>query len=373
MKFIINSESLFKAGEMIKKVIATKTVVPIIENFMVTVNKATVTVTGTNLQSTFEVELPAGSVQYDGAPVNESFLVPAVQVLKHLKGIKQPVTIQPINSANPGIPYKVSITDDDGTATFASDTTNDFPRVPEVDNGLVWSMVTPFDQFEDSMKYILKDDSRPAMSSLYFESVAGNLVLVATDGYRVRTHKTNEPCAKSFLMHRDAVKLLQPFKPVATVVTVNDSHVRFAFSSGEFHVRFTTRVIDERFPDYKNVIPDKAGAKVVADLDRKEFIKQLGKARNFANASTEVVALHLNGKLELSASDLDYNHNYTGKLAGTKTGGDIRIGFKAPYLADMLNTFEGATVQTYLTEPSRCGVFTGGSNTEVLIMPYKID
>src|SRR5690606_18274627 len=95
------------------------------------------------------------------------------------------------------------------------------------------------------------------------------------------------------------------------------------------------RLIDERFPDYENVIPLDNENEMT--INRIELLSSLRRIAIYANKSTYQVGLKLTGsELLISAEDLDFSNEANERLSCEHEGEDIEIGFNAKFLVELL-------------------------------------
>jgi len=124
MKFIVNSAYLLKQLSNINGVITTNPVVPILENFLFELEKGSLTVTASDLQTSMITELNVESKE------KGNIAVPARILLDTLKNLpEQPVTFSIDEST-----YAIEIISDNGRYKLSGENATDFPKVPNVSN-----------------------------------------------------------------------------------------------------------------------------------------------------------------------------------------------------------------------------------------------
>ena len=114
-------------------------------------------------------------------------------------------------------------------------------------------------------------------------------------------------------------------------------------------------MIDERFPDYENVIPVDNPNHMV--IDRLELLSSLKRIAIYANKTTHQVRLKITGsELMISAEDLDFSNEASERLSCEHDGEDIEIGFNARFLLEMLGNITSKEVSVQLSAPNRAGL-----------------
>ena len=146
-----------------------------------------------------------------------------------------------------------------------------------------------------------------------------------------------------------------------------------------FHVnniKMICRLIDERFPDYENVIP--ADNENHMSINRMEILNSLKRISIYANKTTNQVRLKITGsELQISAEDLDFSNEANERLSCEHDGEDIEIGFNARFLIEMLNNLDSKEITLQLSEPNRAGLIVPKEKNEnedilMLVMPVML-
>jgi len=371
MKFIVNSAYLLKQLSNINGVITTNPVVPILENFLFELEKGSLTVTASDLQTSMITELQVESKE------KGSIAVPARILLDTLKNLpEQPVTFSIDEST-----YSVEIISDNGRYKLSGENATDFPKVPSVSNDFSAFISTDVlsRAVNNTMFATSNDELRPAMTGVYVSLGDKNTTFVATDGHRlVRYRRTDVKSdnGASIIIPRKALNLLKATLPSeSTEVTVNFnlSNAYFKFN----HIRMICRLIDERFPDYENVIPSSNNIKM--SIERTDLLGALKRISIYANKTTHQVRLKITGsELQISAEDLDFSNEANERLSCEHDGEDIEIGFNAKFLIEMLTNMDSAKIRLTMSAPNKAGVIHPAekdSNEDILmlVMPVMLN
>jgi DNA polymerase III subunit beta len=371
MKFIVSSAYLLKQLSNINGVITTNPVVPILENFLFEINGGILTVTASDLQTSMITELPVESKE------KGSIAVPARILLETLKNLpEQPVTFSVDESS-----YSIEIISDNGRYKLAGENATDFPKVPNVSNDFsaeVSSQVLA-KAINNTIFATSNDELRPAMTGVYMNITDKNTTFVSTDGHRLvryRRKDVNTENGASIIIPRKALNLLKstlPSENTPVSIDFNLSNAFFKFGT----IRMICRLIDERFPDYENVIPAKSTIKMT--IDRGEFLGSLKRIAIYANKTTHQVRLKITGsELMISAEDLDFSNEANERLACEHEGEDIEIGFNARFLLEMLNNLDADQVVLSMSAPNKAGIILPSEKDAdedilMLVMPVMLN
>jgi DNA polymerase-3 subunit beta len=371
MKFIVNSTYLLKQLSHINGVITTNPVVPILENFLFELDKGRLTVTASDLQTSMITELQVESKE------KGNIAVPARILLETLKNLpEQPVTFSIDEST-----YSVEINSDNGRYKLSGENATDFPKVPSVSNDFSAELSSDVlaRAINNTIFATSNDELRPAMTGVYINLNEKNTTFVSTDGHRlVRYRRTDVKSdnGNAIIVPRKALNLLKATLPAEnTVVNVdfNLSNAFFRFGN----IRMICRLIDERFPDYENVIPNQNSIKMT--IGRTELLGALRRIAIYANKTTHQVRLKITGsELHISAEDLDFSNEASERLSCEHEGEDIEIGFNAKFLMEMLTNLDAAQVVLTMSAPNKAGVILPSEKDKnedilMLVMPVMLN
>jgi DNA polymerase-3 subunit beta len=371
MKFIVNSSYLLKQLSNINGVITTNPVVPILENFLFEIEKNRLTVTASDLQTSMITEVTVESKE------KGNIAVPARILLDTLKNLPdQPVTFSVDEST-----YSIEISSDNGRYKLAGENATDFPKVPSVSQD--FSAVLSSEVFARAINNTIfatsNDELRPAMTGVYINLGEKNTSFVATDGHRLVRYRRSDVKSdngNAIIIPRKALNLLK-----ATLPTENtDVSIDFNMSNAFFrfaNIRMICRLIDEKFPDYENVIPSANTIKMT--INRQELLGSLKRISIYANKTTHQVRMKITGsELMVSAEDLDFSNEANERLSCEHEGGDIEIGFNARFLLEMLTNLDADQIRINMSAPNKAGVLTPAEKDKnedilMLVMPVMLN
>jgi DNA polymerase-3 subunit beta len=371
MKFIVNSSYLLKQLSNINGVITTNPVVPILENFLFEIDKTNLTVTASDLQTSMITEITVESKE------RGSIAVPARILLDTLKNLPdQPVTFS-IDEAS----YSIEISSDNGRYKLSGENATDFPKVPSVSND--FSATISSDVLARAVNNTIfatsNDELRPAMTGVYVNLGDKSTTFVATDGHRLVRYRRSDVKSdngNAIIIPRKALNLLKATLPAENTdvsIDFNMSNAFFKFGN----IRMICRLIDERYPDYENVIPSSNSIKMT--ISRTDLLGSLRRISIYANKTTHQVRLKITGsELQVSAEDLDFSNEANERLSCEHEGEDIEIGFNARFLIEMLSNLDTDQIKLNMTAPNKAGVILPAEKDKdedilMLVMPVMLN
>lgn len=371
MKFIVSSSALLKQLQSINGVVANNPVVPILENFLFDVTDGLLTITASDLETSMITEI---SVE---AKENGRIAAPARILLDTLKNLPD----QPVTFTIDEETYSIEISSSNGRYKLSGENATDFPKVPVVRGGN--AIEIPSNALARAINKTIfavsTDELRPAMTGIFVQLSEGNITFVATDGHRLLRYRRNDVStgeSTSIIIPRKAFNLLKatlPAEPTSVKVEFNNANAFFSFDN----IRMICRLIDERFPDYENVIPKLNPNKLL--IDRYDLLSSVKRISIYSNKTTHQVRLKITGsELVISAEDLDFSNEASERLSCQYEGEDMEIGFNAKFLIEMLNNMDSDEVSLELSTPNRAGLLMPASPDEnedilMLVMPVMLN
>ena len=373
MNFIVSSSYLLKNLNSISGVITSNPVVPILENVLFEIEGGNLLITASDLQTSVMVELQVESKE-DG-----SVAIPAKILIETLKNLpEQPVTFS-IDDQN----YNIEINSDNGRYKLAGENSADFPKVPGVNDGYSSDINSEIlnSAISNTIFSTSTDELRPAMTGVFFKLSSTRCTFVSTDGHRlvkyIRTDIKGDEVDHDMILPRKSLNLLKSILPTDKSSDIkldfNASNAYFSFEN----IKMVCRLIDERYPDYDNVIPSDNSNTV--KITKSELLGSLKRISIYANKTTNQVRFKITGsEILISAEDLDFANEANERISCEHDGDDIEIGFNAKFLIEMLSNIESEKVILKLSEPNRAGLLipediNDNEDITMLVMPVMLN
>ncbi|WP_018477393.1 DNA polymerase III subunit beta [Pontibacter roseus] len=371
MKFIVSSSALLKQLASINGVVTNNPVVPILENFLFEINDSTLTITASDLETSMITELQVEAKE------SGRIAAPAKILIETLKNLPD----QPVTFTIDEETYTIEISSANGRYKLSGENATDFPRVPVVKGGSAIEIPSNVlaRAINKTIFAVSNDELRPAMTGIFVQLRSNNVTFVATDGHRLlRFRRTDLGTGQeaSLIIPRKAFTLLKstlPSEATAVRMEFNQSNAFFSFDN----IRMICRLIDERYPDYENVIPAQNPNKLV--IDRASLLSSVRRISIYSNKTTHQIRLKLSGsEMQVSAEDLDFSNEANERLTCQYDGEDMEIGFNAKFLIEMLNNIDSDEISFELSTPNRAGLLMPLANEDnenvlMLVMPVMLN
>lgn len=373
MNFIVSSAALYRQLSRISGAIPSRSVLPIIENFLFEISADTLVVSTTNLETSMQTKLP---IEARGEAIRVA--VPARIILDILKALPdQPITFIIDESS-----FAIQISSENGNYKISGENGEDFPLIPKPDGAE--SVQIPihvmFKAITKTLFAASTDEDKAALNGIYFDLGEHAATFVATDAHRlVRYRRLDVSVSKptSFIVPQKALTLLKnsldPNDNQDLLIQYNENNTFFQAED----ILLVCRLIDQKYPDYENVIPVDNPNRLF--ISKQELLGTLRRVNIFANKSTHQVRFAVKGsELEISSQDPDFANEARETLKCHYEGEAIEIGFNASLLLDVITNVDTEEATIELSEPNRAGIILpnvqdDGENILMLIMPIMLN
>ncbi|MGD9843428.1 MAG: DNA polymerase III subunit beta [Steroidobacteraceae bacterium] len=365
MKFSAEREVILSPLQSVIGVVERRQTMPILANVLVVAKPGGLTLTATDL----EVELSANA----NAQVQEpgEITLPGRKLLDIIKALPDKATVTLTIEGERAI-----IRSGKSRFVLATLSASDFPIIENIDFKQKISlaqadMKTLLDKTHFSMA---QQDVRYYLNGLLFELSEQQLRLVATDGHRLALAeaKLSEPVSASLqviLPRKGVLELQRVLGSQGDVeISISTNHMRISVEG----VRFTSKLIDGRFPDYSRVIPQDPNR--IVGADRVALRTALQRAAILSNEKYRGIRLTLKpGVLVMQAHNPEQEEAEE-ELEVTHTGETMEIGFNVNYLMEALTAVDGEQVELGFTDGnSSCLIKSPGVvASRYVVMPMRL-
>lgn len=377
-KFIFNTIELFNALDKTRGVIQSRTPLPIIQDFKFNFNSSNrrCVITATNLTTTIQTK-----VFFDNADQNTQeevdFCISAHMLYNTIKEIKNEDIVSFEYHKEKG---KCIISTNNGNYTIKTKDAKEFPvtftyNAEDFDNNdrIVFNTLDFYSAIDFSQSFCSVDEFKPNMRGIFID----NNALVATDAHALAKYHINNNDDKQIteIINTEALQLLKPI-----IANRNDEFYiikqtnEIIFEYDDFVI--ITKKINEKFPDYKNIIPDlnKYSVFCLSTSLLTNAVKRVGLYVDKSN-SGRVIELKTNyDKILIKADDNPNGNNaeeYVDCISDHEE--EINIGFNCNQLLKVLSKIKSNDLLLYLDTPSRAAFFKDNENANfILLMPVLL-
>ena len=364
MKLTIKQDNLAKALNAVGRVATAKAGMPILANILLRTDQNKLTIAATNLEVAI-ISVIGAQVKEQGAiTVPARLLTDFISNLPHTN-----ITLETDES-------KLKVSTEGFKSTINSILADDYPALPESDekDKLKVSAEELKKSISRTALVSSNDTTRPILTGVYLYSQDGQLYMVATDGYRLAESQLTES--------KQDVSAIIPSSTLAEVVRLlgdlTEVEVKYKDDQITFlldNVSITSRLIDGKFIDYRQLIPTETNYQIV--VERAEFIKIVKVAELFARESAGSIIIEGNPTDKLLSvrsitSQLGDNTSSIEADIVVKGTEPCMVSLNSKFLLDALNCLEGDKVRIMFNGKLAPVLLLGEkSDYRHIIMPVK--
>jgi DNA polymerase-3 subunit beta len=365
MKFSASREAILKPLHAIIGVVERRQTMPILSHILLAVDEKGLTVTATDL----EVELRAQTeVEVHGTGETT---VPGRKLHDICRALPEGAAVEVALSGG-----RVTVKAGRSRFTLSTLRAGDFPTVDEV--AVQQSLKLDRGKFrhllEKTQFSMAQQDVRYYLNGLLLETAGSTLRAVATDGHRLALSemKLEKPAEKDeqvIVPRKGVLELSRLLEGDGDIeLTLGSNHLRVQVDS----IRFTSKLIDGRFPDYERVVPKEPPHMLLAE--REELRAGLQRAAILSNEKYRGVRLSLDRNRVTMQANNPEQEEAEEVLEVEYAGEAMEIGFNVNYLLDALGAVDSGKVELGLGDAnSSCLIRAPGEqDTRFVVMPMRL-
>jgi DNA polymerase III subunit beta len=334
MKLQVTQENLNRALNSVAKVASSRGTLPILANVLIKTSKNRLSLSATNLDIAI--------THFIGAKVSEegSITVPARLMQDFVGNLPDGVIDLDLQET------KLHINTKQYQSVVNGIMADDFPVMPALSDGLSWKV--PGNLFKKALQQIVfaasADETRPVLTGVYIHSNDKQLVMAATDSYRLAEKKLGS--------QNQEIKLIIPATAMQDLLRIiDDSDEDVSIKHDEQQARFkvgdvelVARQIEGNYPDYQKLIP--GSFTTSAKLKRADLINVTKISSLFARESAGSITIAIDkDNQELSIRSVASQLGENTAKAEAKVTGSGSITLNSRYLIDALNALSGEDVE----------------------------
>jgi DNA polymerase III subunit beta len=369
LKFQCLATDLQKAITIVERSTPSRTTASILENIYLSLRGNLLTLKGYDMELGIQYQLPIKKGDQDG-----EILVKAQTIASIISKLPpKDITITVDDN------QKMKITGEHIDFEISCLSTNEYPTLPPIEQGQSIQV-----KVEDLKQLIARtlfsvsaDDTRKFLNGVLAKAENDQLLFISTDGYRLslkKQHIENQPTNSEVIIPSKAIQEIQK------IISNLDSQqkIEIIISSHQVvvlmpSILIITRVLDGKFPDYKQLIPPKYDFSF--QIPRKKFLEACERAHIVASFSHNVVRLTFtNDNLELRANAQAFGDFFEEIQVNRLSGQDeIRVSFNVKLVIDALKNTDSDDIRLNLNHGASPCLFEpiSGGDYFYVVMPIR--
>lgn len=365
MELTVTQENLARALSGVGRVASNKAGLPILGNILLRTDGTRLLVAATNLEiaSTYHI---GSKIVTPGA-----ITVPARLINEFISSLPKGTVELKVTDNH------LSITAGRYSSVINGIAADEFPELPTIDEKDSQLYKITAADFKQAVSQTIitagSDTTRPVLTGVYWQVVDGAVYLAATDGYRL-SERNVMPSEGELAAIIPASTLQEVLRTLGDDIDeiemlFDEAQVRFRMNG----VEVTSRLIDGKYPDYRQLIPASSESLVI--IDTAEFMRITKIAGLFARSSGGSITLTADSdKQTLSIHSVASELGENTSTAEAKVEGDGQVTLNSRYLSDALSVIGADIVEFRFSGKLSPCVLTptgGDSGYTHIIMPLK--
>ncbi|MFA5995993.1 MAG: DNA polymerase III subunit beta [Patescibacteria group bacterium] len=367
MKFSCTKDNLNQSLQIVSHVATKQTNLPILQNVLLQVADGIIKLFTTNLEIGIRV-IVRGKVETAG-----NFTLPA-QLFANYINLLTTERVDCVLNGN-----ELAITSEQQQTIMKGLEATDFPVFPEIDRSCKY--IINKQRLQRNLQQVIiasaLDETRPEIAGVLFWFKERQLILAATDSYRLAEKKgllevEGDQEYKVILPYAAAQELLRILEAIE-IEQVDLFVTEHQLACVIKDIEFVSRLVEGNFPEYQQIISLQGNT--VARLLVKQLIKAIKGAALFSRQGINDVTLTVNpdnNTIEIKAANMQLGDN-TIMLAANIKGQAASITFNYRYMLEGLQQIDSANVNIIIIDEISPVVLQAEQQTDYayVIMPIK--
>lgn len=366
MKFKVQRENLLKPLQLVSGVVERRQTLPVLSNLLLSAEPDKISFTGTDLEVELVAELKT-AVDEPG-----EITIPARKLLDICRTLPEGAQLEIVVNGD-----KAQLKSGRSRFSLSTLPASEFPSVDEIHG------MRQFEIGQGELRRLIErthfcmaqQDVRYYLNGLMFEIEGQRLRSVATDGHRLAM--SDLQTSADVGENQQVIVPRKGIQELARLLVDDDERVQIHVGSNHIRLqlpglRFTSKLIDGRFPDYQRVLPK--GSNKLLTAECAQLKQALIRTSILSNEKYRGVRLQLdNGRLRILAHNPEQEEAEE-ELEVEYQGEELEIGFNVTYLLDALNAIVGDKVTISLSDAnSSCLIQEPAEgSSKYVVMPMRL-
>ena len=371
MQFVVKRDILLKSLNFVQGVVEKKNTLPILSNVLLQLKDNKLSIVATDLDIVFYNEISDVKIINEGSTTTSAAIL--YDILRKISSNSE--LNFDLKSEN-----KLSLKSDSADFNLLCLPTDNFPSFADEFEGQEIALdKNRFLKLLNKTRIsISNDDTRHYLNGVFLHLTEAHgrnfLTGVATDSHRLSSSSLeieNSNDFSSLILPRKTVfQLCSLLSETSDSLTMQSSENKIKFTLGK--IRLISKVIDGKFPDYKQVVP--ATNDKILNVPSKEFINSIERVASVSLDRKEGV------KLMIDKDNIQLSVNSANSGEGNETikadynSESLNISFNSKYLIDIASEIENKNLKMNLKDSTSPVLIEDASdkNSYYVIMPMKI-
>ncbi|MCX7977467.1 MAG: DNA polymerase III subunit beta [Bdellovibrionaceae bacterium] len=368
MKIEVQKKDLLNLVAKTQNIVEKRNAMPVLTNVLLEAEKSTLTLFATDLEVSLTDSIEAQVDKPGKCAVSAKKLF---EIVKELK--ENPIKIQKKEN------NWLLIEQGNYQSHLIGINTDDYPVFPTYssENFINIERDTLREMIDKTIYSISNDETRFHLNGVFFEIIPSfGFRMVSTDGHRLSLiSKENNSLSTD-----RPIGIIIPKKglyEIKKLLETLEGTIQIATEGSQFILKnrnlvLMIRLIEGRYPNYQQFIPKQLSKKV--QVNRDLFLSAIKKVSMLANEKSKAVLFNItNGKMEISSNNPELG-NAKDEIEVQYNGQEMKIGFNARYIQDVLSNMDEEIVDIELNDQVSPGLLRPHNDNyyTCVVMPMKV-
>jgi DNA polymerase-3 subunit beta len=372
MKLSVEKKDLINVIARAQNIVEKRNTMPILVNVLLEAKSESLMGFATDLEVSLTDEIPASVKSPGRVAVNAKSLF---EIIKELPEGKIELERKENNwlkiTQNRAVFNIVGISPEE-YPVFPTFNTQEFVKI---DGDVLAEMI------EKTLFAVSTDETRYHLNGVFLEvkSEGENAIyrMVATDGHRLSLIDRKIPGGNNRAANQGVIVPRKGLHEIRKLLDVVEEPVEIAIEGAQLIVRYHTtvlmvRLIEGKYPNYQQLIPQNLKENFL--VQREALLSSLKRVSLLSNSKSKGVTFALAaGKMEITSNNPELG-DAKEEIEVDYKGKDIRIGFNARYVLDVLSVMHDEVVRFELNDQLSPGVMRPNQDVSYtcVVMPMRI-
>lgn len=370
MKLNVEKKDLLSLLGRSQNIVEKRNTMPILNNVLLETEKDQLKVFATDLEVSLTDQIPAEVQQVGRVAVSAKNLF---EIIKELpEGL---ITLEKKENNWLRITQKKSVFNLVGMSP------EEYPVFPtfktdhfiEIDSDVLSEMI------EKTLYSVSTDETRYHLNGVYFESGKENgaLRMVATDGHRLSMVDRKATGSDQLGLGSGVIVPRKGLNEIKKLLDTTENSVEVAIEGSQLIIRseatlLLIRLIEGKYPNYTQLVPK--NLKETLRAPKETLLSSLKRVSLLSNSKSKGVTLSLSsGRMEIASNNPELG-DAKEEIEVDYKGKDIKIGFNAKYILDVLGAIKEDIVEIDFNDHLSPGVVRPDKDPSYtcVVMPMRI-
>lgn len=370
MKLEVEKKDLVTLLSRSQNIVEKRNTMPILVNILLEADQDHLKVFATDLEVSLKDQIPSKTTQPGRVAVSAKNLF---EIIKELP--EGPIVLEKKENNWLRVTQKKSVFNLVGMSP------DEYPVFPtfktdhfiEIDSDVLSEMI------EKTLYSVSTDETRYHLNGVYFEvrKDTSELRMVATDGHRLSMVDRKTAGTDQLQLSAGVIVPRKGLNEIKKLLDSTTESIELAIEGSQLIIRnnqtlLLIRLIEGKYPNYQQLVPQNLKESLRAP--KETLLSSLKRVSLLSNAKSKGVTLSLSkGRMEIASNNPELG-DAKEEIEVDYTGKDIKIGFNAKYILDVLGAIKEEIIELDFNDHLSPGVVRPDKDASYtcVVMPMRI-